>query len=112
MECYNAYQQLQDMRETIDARLTDKKKKLSKTLQEGLLALRGEGAPENSDILYGSVIAKPMETETIVGLQEKFLHVLLYIQNAEARPTQAMTDGVTKLKATMDGIKKRFAALK
>ncbi len=112
MECYNAYQQLQDMREAIDSRLADKKKKLSKTQQEGLVALRGAGTPENSDILYGSVTAKTMETETIVGLQEKFLHVLLYLQNAEARPTQSTIDGVNKLKLVMEGINKRLASLK
>jgi hypothetical protein len=52
-----------------------------------------------------------METETIVGLQEKFLHVLLYLQNAEARPTQSTIDGVNKLKLVMEGINKRWIAL-
>lgn len=112
MECYNAYSQLQDLREAIDARLADKKKKLSKTQQEGLVALRGEGSPENPDFLYGSATARSIETETIVGLQEKFLHVLVLLQNAEVKPTQGMMEGVSKLKTTMDGIKKRYVALK
>ena len=104
MICYNAYLQLQDMREAIDTRLADKKKKLSKTQSESLMALRGEGVPENPDFLYGSITTKPVVAETVVGLQEKFLYLLVLLQNSDTKPSQGILNGVSGLKETLKGI--------
>lgn len=111
MMCYNAYSQLQDLREAIDAKLNGSKK-LKKTQYENLVALRGEGKPENPDIMYGSISEKPIDKESVVGLQDKFLHMQLLFQSADEKPTTQAMDAVKKLQGIMEGLKKRWDGLK
>jgi hypothetical protein len=68
LACYRAYHELQELREAIDARPAD--------AREALKTLRGDGDPEDQDVLYGSIRALPSDRETIVGLQNKFLYML------------------------------------
>lgn len=111
MMCYNAYSQLQDLREAIDAKLNGSKK-LKKTQYENLVTLRGEGKPENPDIMYGSISEKPIDKESVVGLQDKFLHMQLLFQSADEKPTTQAMDAVKKLQGIMEGLKKRWDGLK
>lgn len=111
MMCYNAYSQLQDLREAIDAKLNGSKK-LKKAQYENLVALRGEGKPENPDIMYGSISEKPIDKESVVGLQDKFLHMQLLFQIADEKPTTQAMDAVKKLQGIMEGLKKRWDGLK
>ncbi len=94
MICHNAYHELQAMRESIEAQLNGKKK-LKKAQYTSLRDMVGEGAPENPDIMYGSITERP--NETIVGLQEKFLHMQLIFQNADVKPTKQGIEGVKRL---------------
>ena len=109
MICYQAYHELQDIREAIDARL---KTGTGTEQREKMEARRGEGGPEDADILYGSVYETPLEEETVVALQYKFLHFIQLLQSADARPTAQVTAGVNKLKKTLEGVLSRWEALR
>ncbi|MEK6782309.1 MAG: glycoside hydrolase [Bacteroidota bacterium] len=98
MICYKFYQDLQSIRESIDAGLANAKTKWPKGKKEQWVALRGAGAPGNSDVMYGSIYAIAPEQETVVGLQEKWLHMLTLLQSVDAKPTEATLGSITKLK--------------
>jgi photosystem II stability/assembly factor-like uncharacterized protein len=82
MQCYTNYETLQVIRESIDKMLTAKSSR-----QDALLKFRGQGAPNDGDIIYGSIYESELENETIVGLQSKLLYLLNVLQNADAKPT-------------------------
>lgn len=111
MSCYKAYNDLQTMRETIDLKLANPKAKWAKGKKEQLLALRGEGSPENADVMYGSITESPIEKETIVGLQDKLLYLMAVLQSVEAKPTQAQIQAVTKLGLMGVEIKKKWEVM-
>lgn len=111
MQCYNAYHDLQKMRESIEAQLNGKKK-LKKAQYTSLRDMVGEGAPENPDIMYGSITEVAAEKETIVGLQDKFLHMQLVLQNADVKPTSQAMDGVKRLLAIKTEMEKKREGLK
>lgn len=92
---YKTYSELYDIREAIDAKLASGRTRPKKSTS--LKAFRGEGLPTNGDPLYGSIRVSPLEKETVVGLQEKLLYLLVVLQNADARPTEALQNAVTKL---------------
>ncbi len=98
LTCYKAYNELQQLREKIDAKLSDSKIKWAKGKKELLVAFRGEGLPENPDVMYGSISESPIEKETIVGLQDKLLHIMAVMQSTEAKPTFVQLQDVMKLK--------------
>jgi photosystem II stability/assembly factor-like uncharacterized protein len=98
LTCYKAYNELQQLREAIDAKLNDSKTKWVKGKKESLIAFRGEGSPENPDVMYGSISESPLEKETIVGLQDKLLHIMEVLQSTEAKPTSIQLQDVMKLK--------------
>ncbi|MBK7651725.1 MAG: hypothetical protein IPJ20_14725 [Flammeovirgaceae bacterium] len=52
LACYKAYNQLQDIRDVIDAKLADPKMKWPKGKKELVQAFRGNGQPDNPDVLY------------------------------------------------------------
>lgn len=93
--CYQAYLSLQDRREQIEQELASPS--LTAARRETLQALRGTGDPGYGDLLYGSISARPAATESIVGLQEKFLYLLTVLQSADARPTAATMAAVQAL---------------
>jgi photosystem II stability/assembly factor-like uncharacterized protein len=99
MACYKSYQELQTIREAIDKKLSDVKAKWAKGIKDQVIAFRGSGAPDNPDVMYGSISETTLEKETIVGLQDKFLHMMTVFQNADVRPTAQAMRAVDKLKA-------------
>jgi hypothetical protein len=97
MRCYKEYHELQAIREKIDQALPEGKRKWKKGQQENWRALRGEGNPEDGDILYGSIYANSPENETLTSLQHKFLFLLNTLQSCDDRPTAQQADAVDKL---------------
>ena len=108
LACYRAYLDAQAIREQIDVRITDST--TSAAARDALTALRGEGAPEDGDLLYGSITAVPPQQETIVGLQEKFLFLLNLLQSADAKPTTQALGAVGELQRTLAALKQRHSA--
>jgi len=82
MQCYTDYKILQLMREAIDKMPVTKGSK-----KEKLLKFRGKGAPDDGDIIYGSIYESDLEDETLVALQSKLLHLLKVVQNSDTEPT-------------------------
>jgi len=97
--CHNAYQKLQNMRETMKAKLESGK--LTKEEMIVLQAKIGSGNPGGGDILYGSIYESSPDKETLVGLQEKFLYMLLLLQTVDARPTPQSILAIEKLEASL-----------
>lgn len=112
MICYRAYHDLQAAYEQIEAELNDKKIKWAKGKKEMVIALRGEGAPENPDVMYGSITEVPVDQETIVGCQDKWLHLMALVQSSDTKPTQATINSIKKLKEITNGLILRWNKLK
>jgi len=110
MACYQGHVRLQGMRDAIEAALKGGGGDVGR--QAALQALRGEGLPGDADIMYGSISAAPDATETVVGLQEKLLHMLNLLQAADARPTTQAREAVTALRKTLAALEARWAALR
>jgi hypothetical protein len=104
LACYRGYLEAQAIREAIDA--------LSPEQREARMKLRGKGAPEEPDTLYGSIVETPPEEETVVGLQQKFLYLLKLLQQADARPTAQALDAVEKLQKRLLVLARRWEELK
>lgn len=111
LECYQNYHALQQIREAIDSELDDKLKNWASGEKQALRSLRGSGAPRDGDVLYGSISESPLDEESIVSLQSKYLHMLVVLQSADARPTEAAVDAVQKLGQRMAELIKRFNSL-
>jgi hypothetical protein len=111
LACYRSYQELQAIREAIDKKLSDPKAKWAKGKKDQVLALRGSGAPDNPDVMYGSISEALVEQETIVGLQDKCLHMMTIFQNADVKPTTQAMQSVDKLKIRKDEMVNRWKAL-
>jgi hypothetical protein len=62
--------------------------------------------------MYGSVYAGPAETESVVGLQEKFLFMLNLLQAADAKPTAQARDAVGALQQMLAALEARGKALR
>ncbi|MEP1096398.1 MAG: glycoside hydrolase [Cyclobacteriaceae bacterium] len=107
LKCYQNYEKLQDIRMVLDQRLLEKRK-WKKGEKEELLKLRGPGLPGRGDILYGSIRATPVDKETIVGLQEKFLHLQEVLQSADARPTEQTEEAVEALSSRMNELNAKW----
>ena len=99
LACYRAYLDLQRVRDAIDAKPPAER--------AALVALRGEGEPEDQDVLYGNITSVPADRETIVGLQEKFLFMLTVLQSADARPTPQALAAIGELQKTAEILKSR-----
>ncbi len=112
MMCYKSYNELLALRNEIDLKLTNPKTKWGKGKKELLVALRGEGRPENPDVMYGSISDTSIEKETIVALQEKLLYLMSVLQSTEAKPTDAQVQAVTKLTGAVSELKKRAEVVK
>jgi photosystem II stability/assembly factor-like uncharacterized protein len=110
--CYQSYHELESIREMIDILLNNPKTKWGKGKKEQVVALRGNGAPDNPDIIYGSAYESALENESIVGLQDKLLHVLAVLQSADVKPTSQSIQAVEKLKMRKDEMIARWKSLK
>ncbi len=103
MTCYEAYHELQVIREAIDAT-----SKPTKAMQ----ALLGNGAAGEPDFMYGSIRQSAVEDETIVGLQHKFLFMLKVLQSSDEPVTDAAIQGVEQLQVSLEGMKARWEKMK
>lgn len=92
IQCYTNYETLQGMREAIDKLLITKGSE-----HEKLLKFRGQGAPNDGDIIYGSSYESNLEDETLVGLQSKLLYLIKIVQNSDAQPTTKTQEAAIKL---------------
>jgi photosystem II stability/assembly factor-like uncharacterized protein len=110
MAVYRGYLRAQAMRNAIEARLREAGPGAAR--RAALQALRGEGLPGDADVMYGSIYAAAPELETVVGLQEKLLHMLNLLQAADAKPTTQARDAVAALQATLAVLETRWAALR
>ena len=110
--CYELYHELQTWVEEIDSRLADTKKRWPKGVKENLQAIRGQGQPENPDVLYGAAYETSLDKENLVDLQNKLLHVLAIMQSADAKPTAAVQQAVQKLAVRTAEMKARYNALR
>ncbi|MEP5612571.1 MAG: glycoside hydrolase [Cyclobacteriaceae bacterium] len=111
LKCYRNYGILQDIRLVLDQKLSEKMK-WKKGEKEELLELRGSGSPSRGDILYGSIRTTPLSEETIVGLQEKLLHLQEVLQSADVRPTDQTTEAVEALTLRMNEVKAKWDKIK
>jgi len=100
--CYDAYHELEEFRVTIDG--------MSRP-SEQLLAFRGNGSAGDPDTMYGSITHTPVDRETVVGLQHKFLFMMNLLQSADVMPTQQTQAGVKELQKTLEGMKARWERL-
>jgi len=112
LQCYASYNSLQSIREEIDLALKDSKRKWKKLQQEGFKSLRGNGEPDGADIMYSSISESPVEKETIVSLQEKFLYMLASIQSVDAKPTKQAVDAVNRLTNRLAELTEKWAAIR
>lgn len=92
LQCYNNYEKLQIIRESIDKMLTTKNNK-----NDVLIKFRGRGAPNNGDVIYGSIYQSDLADESIVGLQSKLLYLTNVLQNADAKPTAKTEEAASLL---------------
>lgn len=94
---YISYNKLQQGKEAVDNKMSDPNSRISKTDRSQWQLLRGNGNPSNGDILYGSIRSNQLEDETVTSLQSKWLHMLLVLQSADRRPTDASILAVESL---------------
>ncbi len=109
MDVYNAYNQLHSLREDGKVKLGSRKlKSKTRTIIENFM---GKGDPENGDPLYGSIRESSLENETVVGLQEKLLYLLVVLQNADAKPTSPTEDAVLKVVKRTEEMKTKWQSI-
>jgi photosystem II stability/assembly factor-like uncharacterized protein len=106
---YEAHLSAQGFIDAIDRRLSEGG--LTEQAKDALLAIRGEGAPGDPDIVYSSIRYTPLERESFVGLQDKFQFILNVVQAADVRPTTQAVSAANDLLESLEGMKKRFAEL-
>ena len=95
MEVYNTYSEIYSLHDGVLAKLESRKLRGKK--RSTLLKFMGAGNPDNGDPLYGSINETALEAETLVGLQEKLLYLLVVLQNADVKPTEATQNAVKDL---------------
>jgi photosystem II stability/assembly factor-like uncharacterized protein len=110
LACYRGHVRLQAVRDGIDSALQSGA--ADERRRSALQALRGEGLPGDADVMYGSIYAAAPELETVVGLQEKLLHMLNLLQAADAKPTTQARDAVAALQQALAAMEARWAALR
>lgn len=110
MSVYEAYKELQNIRDAARDLLRGKKKIKSKRRSE-LEHFVGMGDPANGDILYGSIRNSDLENENLVGLQEKLLYLLVVLQSADAKPTNPAQEAVQKLLIRTDEMKTKWQSI-
>lgn len=109
MAVYEAYRQLYTIREEVDVQLASRRTRAKK--RAVFQTFRGTGEPGNGDPLYGSIREHTLEEETLVGLQEKLLYLLVVLQNADAAPTQAVAQAVRKLEDRTTAMQARWKSI-
>ncbi|NJN43179.1 MAG: glycoside hydrolase, partial [Flammeovirgaceae bacterium] len=108
LHCYDQYHKLQEMRESLDKKLSDPKAKWKKGKKDLATELMGSGQPGNPDVTYGSIYEADGDNETIVDLQEKYLYINTVLQSADVRPTRQVLEGIKRLDLHFEKVKARF----
>jgi len=80
--------------------------------KDRLMILRGNGAPSDQDVLYGSIYATSPEKETMVRLQNKFLYLMNVLQMADVKPSNQLIDGVNILQQSLMALIEQYEDLK
>lgn len=111
MICYKGYQELQVIREEIDNKLNNRRTKWEKGEKTRTIAFRGSGLPDHPDILYGSISEVILSQETLIGLQDKFLHMMAILQSADAKPTTTALNAIDKLKRRKEEMVNRWKGM-
>ena len=112
ISCYESYNRLQALRTAIDERLNGASSNLDSGQKEQLTALRGVGLPRDGDMLYGSIREDSKDQESIVGLQQKLLYMLVVLQSADARPTDSAIQAVEKLTTRCTELEEAYSSIK
>ncbi|WP_339699388.1 glycoside hydrolase [uncultured Roseivirga sp.] len=112
LQVYNNYHQAQSIIEAIDQQLNDPKRKWKTGEKDKLQSFRGNGAANAGDFIYGSISASPLERESLVGLQSKFLYMLSVLQSVEAQPTNAVVSGIEQLELRLKEMLTKWDTLK
>jgi photosystem II stability/assembly factor-like uncharacterized protein len=112
LACYRGYLRAQGLRDAIDKAVQGSSGGTAPSKKAEWEKLRGSGTPGDPDILYGGIFAEPDATETVAGLQEKFLYLLNLLQAADARPTSQARAAVEALQTSLGAIEKRWASLR
>jgi photosystem II stability/assembly factor-like uncharacterized protein len=112
MTCYRAYVRAQALRDAIEADLAATTPPPTASRREAGQGLRGNGAPREADVLYGSIYRVAPDSETVVGLQRKLLFLLSALQGADARPTSATQEAVRAVVDALPHLERRWAAVR
>jgi len=107
MRCYQGYLEAQKIREAIEEESNQATGERLSSLQD----LRGDGAPDEPDILYDSIRQSAPQEETVVDLQYKFLWVMSVLQSADARPSTQAQQAVATLEETLAAVRLRWSSL-
>jgi photosystem II stability/assembly factor-like uncharacterized protein len=102
MACYNAYNELQVIRENMVLKMSKSNNADSKAAIEKIL---GSGNPDIPDIDYSYIVKTPVEKESIVGLQSKLLYLMAVLQSADVAPTSQTKLAVSEVLAVAEQIK-------
>ena len=112
LACYRGYLEAQGLREEIDKVLKDPGWIRSGAQREDLNALRGSGSPGDPDPTYVGIYEISPQRETVVGLQHKWVLLLNFLQEADARPTAQEASAVQSLQEALRALEQRMKALR
>jgi hypothetical protein len=97
MRSHSAYLELAEMKSRMDEQLQQSSRGRTQQVLDRGRSLRGQGAPGEVDVLYGRITQAPLERESIVSLQEKFLYMISVIQEADVTPTGPAKEAIAQL---------------
>ena len=101
MACYSHYNNLQEWRNAIDAKIENPNASWKKDQLDLMKSFRGDRKPSDGDFLYGRISEVSVEKESIVSLQHKFLFMLNVLQSADVRPTTHAEEAMERLNKRM-----------
>jgi photosystem II stability/assembly factor-like uncharacterized protein len=109
MRCYDAYNSALRSRKNIAEliRKWDTDDNLDAGIKERIttaLSLAGRGKPGNPDVAYSSIYEAAPGSETLAGLQRKFLYLMKVIDSADVEPTDQAKLAVERLEEELNRI--------
>lgn len=112
IRCYKAYHELQTVCETIDKTFNNPATQWVQGIKDLWSALRGTGAPESHEILYGSIRETTLDKESLVSLQDKLLYMLVVLQSADVKPSTQALAAIQSLEQRKKELLERWETLK
>lgn len=105
MRCYVGFKELEILKEN--------NKKIIQSLPTGarktaLEAMIGTGAPDNPDLLYGSITIAAAGKETITSIQTKYMYLMTLLQTADVAPTDQTKKALDQLTIFVDSLKMKL----